>query len=73
MPIKPCDHVPAEIAQPHIQHGQRGCEDCLKTGDTWELVIPSDLAYGSDGKDNIIPPDQTLVFLLNLAKVEYGP
>ena len=35
MPIKPCDHVPAKIAQPHDQHGQRGCEECLKTGDTW--------------------------------------
>jgi len=45
----------------------------MKTGDTWELAIPSDLAYGSDGKDNIIPPDQTLVFLINLAKVEYAP
>ncbi|WP_422086405.1 UBP-type zinc finger domain-containing protein [Variovorax sp.] len=32
MPIKPCDHVPADIAQPHTL---RGCEDCLKTGDTW--------------------------------------
>ena len=45
----------------------------MKTGDTWELVIPSDLAYGSDGLGNIIPPDQTLVFLVNLTKVEYAP
>ena len=45
----------------------------MKTGDTWELVIPPDLAYGSDGKGDVIPPDQTLVFLVNLAKVEYAP
>ena len=45
----------------------------MKTGDTWELVIPSDLAYGSDGIGDRIPPDQTLVFLVNLAKVEYAP
>jgi FKBP-type peptidyl-prolyl cis-trans isomerase len=45
----------------------------MKTGDTWEMVIPSDLAYGSDGFADKIPPDQTLVFLIALAKVEYGP
>ena len=45
----------------------------MKTGDTWEMVIPSDLAYGSDGFADKIPPDQTLVFLVALAKVEYGP
>jgi FKBP-type peptidyl-prolyl cis-trans isomerase FklB len=44
----------------------------MKTGDTWELVIPAELAYGSDGKGGV-PPDQTLVFLINLAKVEYAP
>ena len=45
----------------------------MKTGDTWELVIPPDLAYGSDGKGERVPPDQTLVFLVALAKVEYAP
>ena len=45
----------------------------MKTGDTWELVIPSDLAYGSDGKGDDIPPGQTLVFLVSLTKVEYAP
>jgi len=32
VPIKACDHVPSTIAQPHTL---KGCEDCLKTGDTW--------------------------------------
>jgi FKBP-type peptidyl-prolyl cis-trans isomerase len=45
----------------------------MKTGDTWELVIPSDLGYGSDGAGDTIPPDQTLVFTMILAKVEYAP
>ena len=45
----------------------------MKTGDTWEIVIPSDLGYGSDGAGDAIPPDQTLVFTMALAKVEYAP
>jgi FKBP-type peptidyl-prolyl cis-trans isomerase len=45
----------------------------MKTGDTWELVIPSDLAYASDGVGDVIPADQTLVFLVSLNKVAYAP
>ena len=44
----------------------------MKTGDTWELVLPSDLGYGSDGAGEAIPPDQTLVFTMTLVKVDPG-
>ena len=42
----------------------------MKTGDTWEIVVPSDLGYGSEGAGDAIPPDQTLIFTIELAKVE---
>lgn len=45
----------------------------MKTGDTWELAIPSDLGYGADGAGDTIPPNQTLVFTMSLVKVEYAP
>ena len=45
----------------------------MKTGDTWEIAIPADLAYGADGAGSDIPPDQALVFTMTLAKVEYAP
>ncbi|MFO1249416.1 MAG: FKBP-type peptidyl-prolyl cis-trans isomerase [Alphaproteobacteria bacterium] len=45
----------------------------MKTGDTWEIVIPADLAYGTEGMGSVIPPDQTLVFTMSLTKVEYAP
>jgi FKBP-type peptidyl-prolyl cis-trans isomerase FklB len=45
----------------------------MKTGDTWEVVIPSDLGYGSDGVGDLIGPDQTLVFIVKLAQVDYAP
>ena len=44
----------------------------MKTGDTWELVLPSDLGYGSNGAGDAIPPDQTLVFTMTLVKVDPG-
>jgi FKBP-type peptidyl-prolyl cis-trans isomerase len=45
----------------------------MKTGDTWEIAVPADLGYGSDGAGDAIPPDQTLVFTMTLVKVEYAP
>jgi FKBP-type peptidyl-prolyl cis-trans isomerase FklB len=44
----------------------------MKTGDTWEIVVPADLGYGSDGAGDSIPPDQTLVFTMTLVKVDTG-
>src|SRR6478736_9036690 len=45
----------------------------MKTGDTWEVVIPSELGYGADGAGDSIPPDQTLIFTIALGKVEFAP
>lgn len=33
------------------------------------LVIPSELAYGEHGYDDIIPPDSTLVFETEVVKI----
>jgi len=45
----------------------------MKTGDMWEIVIPASLGYGEDGAGDQIPPDQTLVFVMKLVKVEFAP
>lgn len=45
----------------------------MKAGDEWELVIPAALAYGADGVGDTIPPNQTLIFVVRLVKVEYAP
>jgi FKBP-type peptidyl-prolyl cis-trans isomerase len=42
----------------------------MKEGDTWELVIPSELGYGAEGAGADIPPNQTLVFDMTLLKVK---
>ena len=38
----------------------------LSKGASARLVIPSNLAYGSNGAGGVIPPDATLVFEIEL-------
>jgi len=42
----------------------------MKEGDTWELAIPSILAYGSRGAGAQIPPHSTLIFKVQLIAVK---
>ena len=43
----------------------------MKEGDEWELVIPSELAYGST-RTEAVPSNQTLVFDMQLIAVIHG-
>ena len=42
----------------------------MKEGDKWELIIPPDLGYGKKGAGNIIPPDSTLIFEIELLEIK---
>ena len=41
----------------------------MKVGDKWELTIPPDLGYGSQGAGSTIPPDATLIFEIELLEI----
>ena len=41
----------------------------METGSKWRLFIPSELAYGKSGAGNIIGPDSTLIFDVELLEI----
>jgi len=42
----------------------------MPVGSKWELYIPQDLAYGSNGQLPSIPPFATLIFEVELLEIE---
>jgi FKBP-type peptidyl-prolyl cis-trans isomerase len=47
--------------------------ELMKTGSKWEIVVPSDLAYGPGGRPPQIGPDSVLVFEIELLSTKPGP
>ena len=43
----------------------------MKEGAKYRFFIPSDLAYGAQGIPNAIPPHSTLIFDVELIKVNH--
>ena len=65
---------PAKFVVNKLIPGWTEALELMRQGDHWELVVPSDLAYGPRGAGNgVIPPNQTLVFDLELVTVTPAP
>lgn len=65
--------LPATFKPSGVIPGWSEALEIMREGDHWQLVIPANLAYGARGAgDGLIPPNQTLVFDLQLIRV-LGP
>lgn len=42
----------------------------MKVGDKWQLVIPAEIGYGSQGAGGVIPPNATLLFDVELLGIK---
>lgn len=59
----------AQFPAGHLIPGWVEALQRMKEGDAWELTIPASIGYGARGAGNDIPPNQTLVFDMELIKV----
>ena len=62
--------TPATFSLGGIIPGWQEALQLMREGDIWEVVIPSELAYGAQGAGASIGPNETLVFEIELISVE---
>ena len=62
--------TPATFSLGGIIPGWQEALQLMREGDLWEVVIPSDLAYGSGGAGSSIGPNETLIFEIELISVK---
>jgi FKBP-type peptidyl-prolyl cis-trans isomerase FklB len=62
--------TPATFSLGGIIPGWQEALQLMREGDVWEVVIPSELAYGAQGAGGSIGPNETLVFEIELISVK---
>jgi len=58
---EPSQPEPYRVGGQHLK-GLMEAFPKMKVGDRWQVVIPSDLAFGKQGNRGLIGPNQTLVY-----------
>jgi len=61
---------PATFGVGQVIPGWQEVLQLMPAGSTWEVVIPSGLAYGPQGTPNGIPPNSTLKFKVELIEIK---
>ncbi|AEG31232.1 FKBP-type peptidyl-prolyl cis-trans isomerase N-terminal domain-containing protein [Thiomicrospira cyclica] len=57
--------VPIQFALANVIPGWQEVIQLMQPGATWQVFIPSDMAYGLQGAGNMIGPNETLIFEIN--------
>lgn len=60
---------PAKLTVNGVIKGWQEALQLMKEGDKWQLFIPGDLAYGPNGAGGMIGPNETLLFEVELVKI----
>ena len=60
---------PAILKVSNLIPGWRDALKHMPVGSKWQIVVPSQLAYGQRGAGNIIGPNSTLIFEVELLKI----
>ncbi|WP_159560847.1 FKBP-type peptidyl-prolyl cis-trans isomerase [Alcanivorax sp. S71-1-4] len=60
---------PVSVDLERVIEGWREAITHMSEGEKWEVVIPSRLAYGSQGRPPAIEPNQTLIFQIELIEI----
>ena len=66
-------NVPSQFPANELIAGWVEILKLMKPGDYWVVFIPSNLAYGEEGKGDAIPPNADLVFKIQMIKVLPNP
>lgn len=61
---------PVTFATTNVIPGWQEALNLMHAGDHWQVFVPPDLAYGERGAGGSIGPNQTLIFDIELLKVE---
>lgn len=63
---------PATFPVDHVIPGWTEALEMMHVGAKWRLFIPPNLAYGSRGAGNVIPPNSVLIFDVELHSIKKG-
>ncbi len=61
--------TPARFSLTGIVPGWSEVLQLMRPGDIWQVVLPPEMAYGETGVENVIGPNQALVFEIELIEV----
>jgi FKBP-type peptidyl-prolyl cis-trans isomerase FklB len=65
--------APATFAVKEVIAGFREAVQLMPVGSKWQFFIPAGLAYGERGAGNVIEPNSTLIFEIELISIQDQP